>query len=394
MKKLLLFSLLFCAEVSAQVGKVLISGLGGPADDSVVVSFRAGYASYSGATFTKTITKIVDGSNDASASFSFARTNGDSVIVRSTTGLAAVITTAASYPDVLAFMPAGSNSYVSVFNGDIATCPVVVTGAGDTQNRTGYSLEFWGPNPLTGGNLSGYGNAYVAGQMCFLADSLGKTIQEIRALSRANGTSLDVHNGYGVVNSAAIIHNVIFPVELTSFTAEVKGKDVELAWQTATEVNNYGFEVEKNISDSWDKIGFVFGNGTSNIGHSYSYVDASAVGKVLYRLKQIDRDGKLEYSKVVEINVSSPPTNFGLSQNFPNPFNPSTVISYQIPADEMVTLKVYDVLGREVASLVNEQKSAGVHQINFDGSGLSSGMYVYKIQAGSFVQTKKMLLTK
>ncbi len=194
--------------------------------------------------------------------------------------------------------------------------------------------------------------------------------------------------------------NITLPVELTSFTAIAKGKNVELNWNTATEVNNYGFEVERKIinneqltMNSWQKIGFVEGSGTTNLSKSYNFVDASVSGKVSYRLKQIDRDGKFEYSNSVEATVADIKT-FGLDQNYPNPFNPATVISYQLPVSGQVSLKVYDMLGKEVASLVNETKEAGSYSAKFDGSQLSSGIYFYTLQSGNFTATKKLTLMK
>ena len=85
---------------------------------------------------------------------------------------------------------------------------------------------------------------------------------------------------------------------------------------------------------------------------------------------------------------------FTLEQNYPNPFNPSTTIRYSIPTSEFVTLKVYDVLGNEVATLVNEEKPAGSFEVNFSAVELSSGIYFYKLQVGSFIETKKMILLK
>jgi hypothetical protein len=148
--------------------------------------------------------------------------------------------------------------------------------------------------------------------------------------------------------------------------------------------NTYGgFEIEKTVvSDQssvirWNKVGFVEGSGTSNAPKSYSFCDKNiSSGKYSYRLKQIDRDGKFEYSKEVEVTAAGAPNAFALSQNYPNPFNPTTVISYQLSMNSNVTLKVYDMLGREVASLVNELKRAGTHSVSFDASKLSSGLYL------------------
>jgi len=196
------------------------------------------------------------------------------------------------------------------------------------------------------------------------------------------------------------------PVELTSFTAIVVNNNVQLTWQTATEVNNYGFNIERCVklnagSENWIKVGFVQGHGNSNSPKNYSFTDKSLKsGNYSYRLNQIDTDGKFEYSDVVEVTLNNEtPDKYELSQNFPNPFNPSTTISYSIPKNvksEMskVKLIVYDILGNEVATLVNELKNAGFYEVSFDGSKLSSGTYFYTLQSGNFTETKKLLLLK
>ncbi|HDZ58432.1 MAG TPA: T9SS type A sorting domain-containing protein, partial [Ignavibacteriales bacterium] len=202
------------------------------------------------------------------------------------------------------------------------------------------------------------------------------------------------------------------PVELVSFTANVSGNKVKLKWNTATEVNNYGFDVERtsplpppyqgggnDVGGGWENIGFVEGHGNSNSPKEYEFVDEHIIGgsKFQYRLKQIDNDGKYEYSNIVEVEIA--PGKFELFQNYPNPFNPSTTIKFSIPFVETghapsVQLKVYDVLGNEVAILLNEEKSAGTYQVNFDASNLASGVYFYRLQAGGFIQTKRMLVMK
>ena len=197
------------------------------------------------------------------------------------------------------------------------------------------------------------------------------------------------------------LYNGPLPVELTSFSASVSGSTVILTWATATEVNNYGFEIERQAHISttlsvtgWEKIGFVSGNGNSNTPKSYGFDDKSIEsGKYSYRLKQIDNDGQFEYSKEIEVDLGTPET-FTVSQNYPNPFNPSTVIKYKLSGSIFVTLKIYDTIGNEIATLVNEQKDAGSYEVKFDGSTLSSGMYVYQLTAGNFVITKKMILMK
>jgi hypothetical protein len=141
------------------------------------------------------------------------------------------------------------------------------------------------------------------------------------------------------------------PVELTSFTAIAKGRGVELAWKTASEVNNAGFEIERNVNGSWNKIGYVEGNGTTNAPKSYNYTDVSAKGTVSYRLKQVDNDGKFEYSNVVEVAAGITAADYELSQNFPNPFNPNTNITFAMKNAEHVNVTVYNSLGQAVATL-------------------------------------------
>ncbi len=189
--------------------------------------------------------------------------------------------------------------------------------------------------------------------------------------------------------------DIPLPVELSSFTAKLVGAKVKLDWTTESEVNNYGFDVERKVNDSkWNKLGFVEGNGNSNTPKSYSFIDNALSGGSIfyYRLKQIDTDGNFEYSEIILVEAIT--QNFSLSQNYPNPFNPSTVISYQLPVNGNVTLKVYDVLGNEVAVLVDEEIPSGVYEINFNAANLASGIYFYKIQAASFIETKKMILLK
>jgi hypothetical protein len=191
------------------------------------------------------------------------------------------------------------------------------------------------------------------------------------------------------------------PVELTSFTATANNNEVTLDWTTATETNNSGFEIERQVCrgqsavGNWNSIGFVPGFGTTTEPKSYSFIDESVTsGTYKYRLKQIDFDGSFTYSNEAEVSVDFTPKEFVLYQNYPNPFNPNTVISYQLPVSGNVTLKLYDVLGNEITTLVNEEKQAGVYEVEFDGSSLASGMYLYKLQVGTFVQTKKMILLK
>jgi hypothetical protein len=152
-------------------------------------------------------------------------------------------------------------------------------------------------------------------------------------------------------------------------------------------------------SEGWETIGFIQGNGNSNSPKNSSFVDSNPPsGDLQYRLKQIDFDGKYEYSGIVEVKMDAP-INFALEQNYPNPFNPITTIKYSIPGNVVETLqatslRIYDVLGKEVAVLVNQKQSAGNYEVKFDGTKLASGVYFYKLQAGDFISIKKLILMK
>ena len=218
-----------------------------------------------------------------------------------------------------------------------------------------------------------------------------------------------VNNFQTTILNVELIPNPV-PVELVSFTAEINGNQVLLRWQTATETNNYGFEIEKfqdyNISrlKNWKNIGFVGGNGTTTELTYYSFIDENTeAGFYQYRLKQIDFDGSFSYSNIVEVEISSP-LQFSLEQNYPNPFNPSTKIKFTIPQTVnplpggarggFVILKVFDIIGNEIATLVNEEKPAGSYEVEFDAKILPSGVYFFRIQANSFIETKQMVLIK
>jgi len=199
----------------------------------------------------------------------------------------------------------------------------------------------------------------------------------------------DAQAGLQILNNTQII-----PVELTLFTAEVNNNSVKLSWKTATETNNTGFEIQrKNIE--WEKIGFVEGHGTTTEENNYSFVDESLSSKKYqYRLKQIDFDGSFEYSETVNVHVQLP-TEYTLSQNFPNPFNPNTTINFSIPEENtFVSLKIFNSIGQEIETLIKQEMTAGYQEVQFNAIGLTSGVYFYKLQAGDFIQTKKMILMK
>ncbi len=237
------------------------------------------------------------------------------------------------------------------------------------------------------------------------ADTFRATLL-VRALSAAFQS--DLKDEFRALNFPVSdqIFNAL-PVELSSFTASIVGQKILLNWRTETEVSNYGFEIERAVTNTkvkkhgveFSKIGFVEGNGNSNSPKNYSFTDDKPFGGRIfqYRLKQIDTDGQFEYSDIVEVEVVT--AKFELFQNYPNPFNPSTVISYQLPVSGNVILKIYDVLGNKVATLVDEYKTAGSYEVEFNVAQvsrpeISSGIYFYKLSAGSFSQTKKMILLK
>ena len=210
----------------------------------------------------------------------------------------------------------------------------------------------------------------------------------------------DAAHAWIVGNSGVILRylepaNV--PVELTNFTANVETNNVILNWLTATELNNKGFEILRQSQNEreWKEIGFVPGRGTTTEITSYTYKDEDLnPGFYNYKIKQIDFDGSHKFYELEETIEISSPFEFNLAQNYPNPFNPTTSIKYTISSRQFVTLKIFDLLGREVTTLINEEKPAGDYEVNFDGSNLPSGVYFYQLKAGSFVQINKMVILK
>jgi hypothetical protein len=196
------------------------------------------------------------------------------------------------------------------------------------------------------------------------------------------------------VHRRTVTLDVIVPVELVSFAAMSDKNDVILTWFTATEINNSGFEVQRKTNGEYERIAFVEGKGTTTEIQNYLFRDENLLsGSYTYRLKQTDYDGSFAYSNEIEIDIEQPSV-FYLGQNYPNPFNPSTNIKYSIPADGNVSLKVYDILGNEISTLVNEFQQAGTFDVVFDGSNLASGVYYYQLRAGEMTASKKLMLTK
>lgn len=245
--------------------------------------------------------------------------------------------------------------------------------------------------------FGGGGNSTAAEHVVDLDDIDGNYSNEFVACSR-DGRVLCFSGGIDIV-----------PVELSTFYVSVNRNEVNLFWTTATETNNFGFEIQRAvilgelINLKFEKIGFIRGNGTSTEPHQYSFNDNNlSSGKYKYRLKQIDFDGTFEYSNSIEVIIGVP-DKFELEQNYPNPFNPVTKIRYSIPGSteyysvlQNVSLKVYDLLGNEVATLVNEEQPAGRYEVEFDANkyGLSSGVYFYQLKYGEFSSVRKLVLMK
>ncbi len=191
------------------------------------------------------------------------------------------------------------------------------------------------------------------------------------------------------------------PVELTSFTANTSDGKVVLNWQTATEINNSGFSIQRSSDNiSFKEIAFIRGHGTTTDQSVYSYIDNSILsGKYYYRLKQVDFNGSFSYTSSIGVNIGIP-KNFSLDQNYPNPFNPSTTIRFALPTNAKVSIKLYNTLGQEVVDILNnEQLNAGVHEKVFNASSFSSGVYFYRLEAkgddgSSFAKTKRLVLIK
>lgn len=192
-------------------------------------------------------------------------------------------------------------------------------------------------------------------------------------------------------------YNSPLPVELSSFTSVVEGNNVNLLWTTSMELNSRGFEIERKSSLSdWTKIGFVDGSNNSNVSVNYNYKDKFlSKGNYNYRLKQIDFNGNYEYFDLnTEVSIGIPVT-YSLSQNFPNPFNPSTTINFSIPENSKIDLKIFDMNGREVKTLINNEfRNADYYSLNVNLAGLSSGVYFYTLKGSNFIETKKMTLIK
>jgi hypothetical protein len=350
-----------------------------------------------------------DHSEDASLSNVVAWDTSGGLGGKGTPTLIEVAPTTQTTTIVLTSNGAGTQNDISWTSGDGTKRAVFMKeGSGaitNPSNNTTYSSSVNWSAKGTQLGTSGYYCIYNgSGASVSITNVVPNTQYTVQAFEYNNSAGNEQY--FTATASGNPNNQTTLPVEYTSFTASATKSSTTLSWNTATEVNNFGFEVEKRavsngqggvVSDQWKKIGFVSGNGTSNTPHSYSFKDEKiSRGTYAYRLKQTDNSGAFKYSQETEVTIAAP-KNFALSQNYPNPFNPSTVISYELPdggTPHVVSLRVYDVMGREVASLVNETKEAGFYEVKFDASGLASGLYFYRLQTGNFTAVKKLIFMK
>ncbi len=305
----------------------------------------------------------------------------------------------------------------------LASSAALLTGTAlQSSNVQGKFVFAYGNTTGTGSPLAGYigesngitepsypaSYSTTAGTYGFLIPTaLATGVQRLESFN-GDGTSFanstNASGFTGTVNPTANTTvsisstNAPLPVELTSFSSQVKGMAVQLIWKTASEVNNYGFNILRSANDknNWKQIAFVKGAGTSNSPKEYSFLDKSTVaGKYYYKLKSVDNDGTSKTTPEIEVDLGVP-EKFIVEQNYPNPFNPGTVISYYIPTESKVTITIFNALGAQVAKVADEVQAAGTHAINFTASSfhMSSGIYYYKLEAGNFSQTKRMILLK
>ena len=335
-------------------------------------------------------------------------------------------------------MAVGSNS-TSLFSNDagilaklttgaasnMGSTAVVISGAGgDTSTVNGYIVleRYLQVNPTTqpGSNVTvefyvpksemdafaalraGFGNAgnNYGGCRVHRMNDAGTYIETFTPTITIDGETVIISFSTPGFSKFYLNDTPLLPVELSSFTSSINKNNVELKWSTVTEQNNRGFQIErrKQTEESgWQNIAFVEGNGTTTSQKDYAFTDrALQTGNYKYRLKQVDFNGNYEYfelNALVEVGI---PTKFEMSQNYPNPFNPSTKINYQLPKDSFVKINVFDMTGRLISTLAETKQAAGYYTVEFNSGaqGLASGMYFYRIEAGDFVSTKKMVLIK
>jgi hypothetical protein len=278
---------------------------------------------------------------------------------------------------------------VQLPNGNLALAVFSTPSGLGIYTASGSQLHFFT-------SVTGLRSAYLLPGGTYLVTN-GAGLHEIDS---TNGNLIRTIYSSSNMQYISLVDYSTIPVELTSFSANVISGNIELIWSTATETNNQGFDVERSQDNVvFERIGFVPGFGTTTEPKSYSYTDQSLNnGKYYYRLKQIDYDGSFKYSDVIDAEVSLP-LHFALEQNYPNPFNPATTIGFSLPADARVKISVYNLVGERVAEIVNKDYSAGNYKIEFNASQLTSGVYLYKIDAvdilgKNYNSVKKMTLLK
>ncbi|MDP1675819.1 MAG: T9SS type A sorting domain-containing protein [Bacteroidota bacterium] len=284
--------------------------------------------------------------------------------------------------------------------------PIGVGSAMISVNGGGILLK-WSKNRVDG-DLMEYRiyRSTTAGFMIGSGTQLSTTIDTTyNDPSGTNGTSyyyriaaIDVHGNLGTPSNE--LNETALSVELSSFVVSPNRRNANIAWSVATETNNFGYDIERRSMDTdgsnFQRVGFVEGNGTSQLARQYSYSDRNVgSGVFAYRLKQIDRNGQYTFSRTVEVKMGVAPNVFELAQNYPNPFNPTTNIEFTVPVTGQAMLKIFNAIGQEVATLFDGIAEAGeYHQRAFDAKNLSSGIYFAKLQNGDKVQMKKMMLIK
>ncbi len=306
------------------------------------------------------------------------------------------------------FKSAGVNvisMYVKNFGSTELSLRIAIRGSGG---------DFWSANPvlvLAGSDWEVASfiidSMHLSGSGTSVSSTLSG-VNQFRIIHSSSGafTGEVIEASLGIDDISAAANPL--PVELSLFTGYSTNNQVVLKWTTQSELNNFGFEVQRSVyggDNKWEKIGFVNGKGNSNNAADYIFIDKDYTSSIMfYRLKQIDFNGSFTYSNEIKLG-NNIPDKFSLEQNYPNPFNPSTKIEYSIPIQaklaSSVQLKIYDILGNEISTLVSKEQKPGRYEVEFNASSFASGIYFYQLRVSStpgdginFVQTRKMILTK
>ncbi len=292
----------------------------------------------------------------------------------------------------------GGNKISRTSDGGVTWAPILPVPAG-LSGLSAYYIAYAkgsdGSYIITSNNNSGGPIPAVPGSAYSNDDGTTWTKDSDLPLGTASFASSNIGWSSGVGTAIYKWSSPVVPVELTSFSAQAEDQSVILNWVTATEINNRGFEIQRKVAEGdFATVGFVKGEGTATIQKEYTYTDQNlSEGKYLYRLKQLDFSGESEYSKTIEVEVRAL-NNFTLEQNYPNPFNPTTTIGYVLQEKSNTKLTLINAIGQEVVTLVNEEQDKGFHKVTLNAANLPSGVYLYKLQAGNFTETKKLMLLK